>query len=183
MSSGVSAMPRMFDNEADTTAAGTLPCAIDVNAMDDCTVDGRQQMNNTPSASEGPSVAYASGASSSPSTGNSTYVLDSTARCRRQCARPANTASCDNRAPCRKKSAMIAALTSTSSAWAGSPEAGNNVASATQPINAHVKPSSPMRMTGLMPRGGDASAPARRGAALHRAPVFAADARRPPSSR
>ena len=50
---------------------------------------------------------------------------------------------------------MIAALTSTSSAWAGSPEAGNNVASATQPINAHVKPSSPMRMKGLMPRCGE----------------------------
>jgi hypothetical protein len=47
-SSGVSTTPRMFDSDALTIAAGTLPCAIDVNAIEDCTVDGTRHRNNTP---------------------------------------------------------------------------------------------------------------------------------------
>ncbi len=37
---GVSTMPIRLDSEALTTAAGTLPPAIEVNAIDDCTVEG-----------------------------------------------------------------------------------------------------------------------------------------------
>ena len=29
-------------------AAGTLPCAIDVNAIEDCTVDGTRHRNSRP---------------------------------------------------------------------------------------------------------------------------------------
>ena len=41
-------MPRMLDNEALTIAAGTLPWAIEVNAIEDCTVDGTRHRNSTP---------------------------------------------------------------------------------------------------------------------------------------
>ena len=37
---GVMKMPRILDAVALQMAAGTLPCAIEVKAMDDCTVDG-----------------------------------------------------------------------------------------------------------------------------------------------
>ena len=46
--SGVSTTPSMLDNEALTMAAGTLPCAIDVNAIEDCTVDGTRHRNSRP---------------------------------------------------------------------------------------------------------------------------------------
>ncbi|OBH04498.1 hypothetical protein A5696_04800 [Mycobacterium sp. E2699] len=47
-SSGVSTTPRMLDNDALTMAADTWPRAIDVNAMDDCTVDGTRHRNSRP---------------------------------------------------------------------------------------------------------------------------------------
>jgi hypothetical protein len=46
--SGVSTTPSMFDSDALTIAAGTLPCAIEVNAIEDCTVDGTRHRNSTP---------------------------------------------------------------------------------------------------------------------------------------
>ena len=46
--SGVSTTPSMFDSDALTIAAGTLPWAIDVNAIDDCTVDGTRHKKSTP---------------------------------------------------------------------------------------------------------------------------------------
>ena len=47
-STGVTKMPSMFDAEALTTAAATLPRAIEVNAMEDCTVDGSRHRYSTP---------------------------------------------------------------------------------------------------------------------------------------
>ena len=47
-SSGVSTTPRMLDNDALTMAAETWPRAIDVNAIEDCTVDGTRHKNSTP---------------------------------------------------------------------------------------------------------------------------------------
>ena len=47
-SSGVSPTPRMLDSDALTIAAGTLPWAIEVNAIEDCTVDGTRHRNSTP---------------------------------------------------------------------------------------------------------------------------------------
>ena len=38
--SGVMKMPSMFEVDARTTAAATLPRAIEVKAIEDCTVDG-----------------------------------------------------------------------------------------------------------------------------------------------
>jgi hypothetical protein len=45
---GVSAIPRRLDSEAPQIAAATWPLAIEVNAIDDCTVEGRQHKNITP---------------------------------------------------------------------------------------------------------------------------------------
>src|SRR5690606_38926492 len=47
-SSGVRKMPSRLEAEALHTAAGTLPRAIEVNAIADCTVAGRQHRNSTP---------------------------------------------------------------------------------------------------------------------------------------
>ncbi len=46
--SGVMKMPSRLEAEALHTAAGTLPRAIEVNAMADCTVAGRQHRNMMP---------------------------------------------------------------------------------------------------------------------------------------
>jgi hypothetical protein len=47
-SSGVRNMPKMLEAEAEQIAAGTLPPAIEVKAIDDCTVDGRTQRKRMP---------------------------------------------------------------------------------------------------------------------------------------
>ena len=47
-SSGVRKMPSKFEAEALHTAAGTLPRAIEVKAIDDCTVDGSTHRNSMP---------------------------------------------------------------------------------------------------------------------------------------
>ena len=47
-SKGVRNMPKMLEAEAEQMAAGTLPPAIEVNAIEDWTVDGRTQRNRMP---------------------------------------------------------------------------------------------------------------------------------------
>ena len=46
--SGVRNMPKIFEADAEQMAAGTLPPAIDVKAMDDCTVEGSTHRNRMP---------------------------------------------------------------------------------------------------------------------------------------
>jgi hypothetical protein len=41
-------MPARLEKVAAQTAAATLPRAIEVKAIDDCTVDGSRQRNSTP---------------------------------------------------------------------------------------------------------------------------------------
>jgi hypothetical protein len=43
-----------LESDALHTAAATLPCAIAVNAIEDCTVEGRAHRNSTPSINSGP---------------------------------------------------------------------------------------------------------------------------------
>ena len=50
-------MPNRFEAEAAHTAAATLPRATEVKAIDDCTVEGRQQRNSTPADRLGGSTA------------------------------------------------------------------------------------------------------------------------------
>ncbi|MNT74071.1 hypothetical protein D3C72_2128510 [compost metagenome] len=47
-SNGVRNMPKIFEAEAEQIAAGTFPPAMEVKAMEDCTVDGSTQRNSTP---------------------------------------------------------------------------------------------------------------------------------------
>ena len=41
-------IPNRLDADAAQIAAGILPRAIEVNAIDDCTVDGKVHKNSTP---------------------------------------------------------------------------------------------------------------------------------------
>ncbi|SHX00483.1 Uncharacterised protein [Mycobacteroides abscessus subsp. abscessus] len=45
---GVMKTPNIFETDALTTAAATLPRAIDVNAIEDCTVEGNRHRYSTP---------------------------------------------------------------------------------------------------------------------------------------
>ena len=54
-------IPRRLEAEALHTAAGTLPRAIEVKAMEDCTVDGRKQRKAMPLAMVGIEPAMADG--------------------------------------------------------------------------------------------------------------------------
>src|SRR4029078_6824307 len=50
---GVSTIPIRLENDAMHLAAATLPFAMEVNAIEDCTVEGRQHKNNTPAYNSG----------------------------------------------------------------------------------------------------------------------------------
>src|SRR5579863_2554308 len=132
-------MPSRLDADALQTAAGTLPLAIDVNAIDDWTVDGSAQRNRTPVYSAGVTGGESSGLSAKPSTGNITNVLRSTTAWRRQCVAPATIASRDSFAPCRKKSRPIAMFVIQLNATAASPLHGSTLATMTVPTSISVK--------------------------------------------
>jgi hypothetical protein len=53
VSTGVSATPTRLDSDALHSAAGTLPRAIEVKAIEDCTVDGSTQRKSRPTAISG----------------------------------------------------------------------------------------------------------------------------------
>ena len=102
-------MPRRFDAVAAQSAAGTLPRAIEVKAIDACTVDGNTQSRIRPVQSSGGSKRGNIALSPRPKAGNSTKVLTNTTMCRRQWLAPASAARGASRAPCRKNSSAIAA--------------------------------------------------------------------------
>src|SRR5208337_1358655 len=108
-SSGVIAMPTRLDAEALHKAAATLPPAIEVNAIEVCTVEGRAQRKIRPSTIGGANKAEASGRSARPASGNRTKVAVKITRCSRQCEAPATTAPRESRAPCKKNNNPIAA--------------------------------------------------------------------------
>ncbi|MCW0417071.1 hypothetical protein NB689_002825 [Xanthomonas sacchari] len=139
ISSGVRNTPSRLDSEALHTAAGTLPPAIEVKAIDDCTVDGSVHRNSTPMYRSGVSSQCDSGLNSRPSSGNRMKVAAKMVRCRRQCNAPATMASRDSRAPCRKNSAAIARSVTTSITDAARPCTGSSEASSTVHSSARVK--------------------------------------------
>src|SRR5450830_1545874 len=132
-SSGVMKMPIKVEAEALQMAAGMLPRATAVKAMADCTVAGKAHRNSTPRYRSGVTSGCNSGRRAQPSSGNSTKVLATTTRCRRQWLMPASTASRESLAPCRKNSRLTAATVSHSKPWATWPEAGSTLASTTGP--------------------------------------------------
>ena len=98
-SSGVSTTPRMLDNDALTMAAETWPRAIDVNAIEDCTVDGTRHKNSTPAYRSMVSTEGTNARQASPRIGKITNVVASTSRCSRHCRTPCQACCGDNRAP------------------------------------------------------------------------------------
>ena len=70
-SSGVTTMPNRFETEALHSAAATLPRAIEVKAIEDCTVEGSTQTNIRPRISGGESQPPKARVRPRPSTGNS----------------------------------------------------------------------------------------------------------------
>ena len=131
-------MPIRLENDALHTAAGTLPRAIEVNAIDDCTVDGSVHRNSRPSASCVPTMADASGIRPTPSRGNMANVHRNTSRCRRQCVTPAMIASRDSLAPCMKNNRAMARLVISANTVDASPRHGSTLARITVPIRAIV---------------------------------------------
>lgn len=92
-------MPARLDSDALQIAAATLPRAIEVNAIEDCTVEGSTARNRTPAASCPGSTDDGSSVTARPSSGNSTNVEASTTECSRQCRRPSRASCVDSRAP------------------------------------------------------------------------------------
>src|SRR5690606_25943128 len=96
---GVNTMPIMLEAEALQTAAETLPLAMDVNAMADCTVPGSTHKYSTPTYRGPPSKGSSTGFKPQPSRGNIIKVQAKTSRCSRQCVAPATIALRDSLAP------------------------------------------------------------------------------------
>ena len=137
-SNGVSTMPIRLENEALQIAAATLPRAIEVNAIEDCTVDGRQHRNITPVYSPGVSAHGTSSRESKPSNGNSTNVARNTSPCSRQCLRPSSASRVESLAPYRKNSSPMAIVVAWPKPVAAAPLAGSSEATATVNSNARM---------------------------------------------
>ena len=71
-SSGVRTMPKRLETEALHRAAATLPRAIEVKAIEDCTVEGRMQTKISPAISSDGRTPAKTRVSTRPSRGNST---------------------------------------------------------------------------------------------------------------
>ncbi len=140
---GVRKMPITLDRVALHTAAGTLPRAMEVKAIEDCTVEGSRHRNSTPAVMPGLIQPVPSARMTRPSTGNRTKVEAATSRCRRQWPMPAMIASRDSLAPCRKNNRVMAALVIQPNTTAPSPRQGRTLAKATVPTRNIRKGSSP----------------------------------------
>ena len=97
ISNGVRITPSRFDVVAETMAPAILPPAMDVNVIDDCTVDGTSVRKASPSARPGEYQGRCS--RPRPMIGNTTKVQAKIVRCSRQCFRPAHASAVDRRAP------------------------------------------------------------------------------------
>ena len=85
---GVRKTPSRFEAVALHIAAGTLPPATDVKAIEACTVEGSAVSKITP-AQSGPGRKFgARKRAETPSSGNSANVLRNTIVCSRQCRAP-----------------------------------------------------------------------------------------------
>src|SRR6202012_1519365 len=101
-SAGVSTTPIRLETDALHSAEGTSPLAMEVKAIEDCTVEGRSDRKIRPDASAAGRNGRAALPTRRPRTGNSRKVLAKTNDWRRQWVRPAHTAWGDRRAPYRK---------------------------------------------------------------------------------
>ena len=138
-SSGVTKMPIRVEAEALHTAAATLPRAIEVKAIDDCTVAGNMHKKSTPRYRSAVTSGANTGLSASPSIGNRIKVLANTSKCNRQWVAPATMAWRESLAPCRKNSRPMATPVRVSKKGAIVPRTGQPLASVTVATRASVK--------------------------------------------
>ena len=106
----------MLDNDALTMAAETWPRAIEVNAMEDCTVDGTRHKNSNPLYRSTLNTEGTNARAASPRTGKITNVVASTSTCNRHCRTPCQACCGDSRAPYRKNNNAMAALAAADTA-------------------------------------------------------------------
>ena len=81
-------MPIILEKDALHTAPATLPPATEVNAIEDCTVDGKKHKNKKPKYSASPKSGCKIGFDSKPNNGNAINVKAKTKLCKRQCKIP-----------------------------------------------------------------------------------------------
>jgi hypothetical protein len=67
---GVNTIPMRLENDALQIAAATLPFAMEVNAIEDCTVEGRQHKNITPAYNSGVNTSGTNTRQITPTPGN-----------------------------------------------------------------------------------------------------------------
>ena len=109
-SKGVIKIPRRLDNEAAQIAAATFPPAIDVNAMEDWTVDGSKQIKMMPRMSSGVKMFWMNGRMINPKIGKNTNVHSTISACNFQCVAPSTIAWRDKRAPWKKNKQLMPTL-------------------------------------------------------------------------
>jgi hypothetical protein len=124
-------IPNRFDADALHSAAGALPPATEVKAIEACTVDGKAVSRRNPGHSDAGKRLGAMRCAAIPSSGKSANVLRKTSVCNRHCRKPRNAASGESCAPCMKNSYAMAASVSQPTANAASLRAGITQASPT----------------------------------------------------
>src|ERR1700730_3571553 len=88
MPSLIAALQRRFDSVTPQGKASGWTRGFEVKAIEDCTVEGRTQTNNTPDHSDRGSACGAASHRPNPSNGNSMKVAEVIAACSRQCSAP-----------------------------------------------------------------------------------------------
>jgi hypothetical protein len=92
-------MPTREEKEPAQIAAGTLPRAIEVNAIDDWMVDGTSVRKSRPWKSGSDSSTGTRPREARPSSGKITNVQARTVTWSRQCFSPSSASRVDSRAP------------------------------------------------------------------------------------
>lgn len=92
-------MPAMLEKEPAQIAAGTLPRAREVKAIDDWMVDGTKQRKRKPDWSCGVRTKGTSPSLASPSNGKRTKVAPRTVRWSRQWRTPSSASPVESREP------------------------------------------------------------------------------------
>ncbi|GEM_PF-3028276 len=87
-STGVTKVPTRLEVVAETIAPGTLPWAIEVKLIEDCTVEGTRVSQSSPRYSTGEMAQGVSTRRAMPTSGNTTKVQARIVRCSRQCCSP-----------------------------------------------------------------------------------------------
>src|SRR5699024_6094835 len=136
---GVSKIPIRLEAEALATAAATLPRAMAVKAMADCTVAGKAHKNSTPMYRVSFTKGAKNGFSSNPKMGNAKKVNRKIRRCKRQWVTPAMTAWRGNLAACKKNNNPMAAAVKYAEKATPSSTGGKKVATAITTSDAIVK--------------------------------------------